>query len=123
MEYSDSLDRAIQPRDCFLVTTQAQLGERREQHPNACGGVAGTDPQRFEDMALGLVKAAGKILAHADPCVGGGQISVNRQRPLAFGDALGGAVALISHHPQYGPRDCVVRPQFERLAQANLGGA
>ena len=39
------------------------------EHPNACGGVAGTDPQRFEDMALGLVKAAGKIFAHADPCL------------------------------------------------------
>jgi hypothetical protein len=47
----------------------------------------------------------------------------NRQRPLAFGDALGGAVALISHHPQYGARDCVVRPQFERLTQAGLGAA
>ena len=50
--------------------------------------VAGTDPQRFEDVPFGLLVAPSNILSNADDCVGPGPVTVDRQRALAFGDAL-----------------------------------
>ena len=63
--------------------------------PFAAGtGVAmGVDPAEIDkivfpkDMALSLVIVTGKILRMADPCMGGGEIPVDRERALALGDA------------------------------------
>ena len=54
--------------------------------------------------------------------MGEGDIAVDRQRALALGDALEGAIAVHSRIPQYGAGVRVVRPQSERLAQVGLAG-
>ena len=51
-------------------------------------------------MSLGLLSAAKIQLASADHGVGGGQIPVDRQRPLAFGNALLGAIGDAEDHAQ-----------------------
>jgi len=77
-----------------------KFGEPDGGHPAPCASVAWADAQRFEDVRLGLVVASDKMLAQTDQCVGAGEISVNGERALAFGDALVRAVAEHSHHPQ-----------------------
>ena len=101
---------------------KANLATPTNDHPAPCESVAWADAQRFEDVRLGLLAASGKILPQTDPPVGGGEIPVDRQRALALGDALDGAIAVHSRHPQYGAGVRVVRPQSERLTEVGLGG-
>lgn len=88
------LDRPVQPHDRFLVVTNAQFRGSDEMHPAGRPSIAWADAQRFENMSLGLLVAAGKKLRHAYPCVRGRQISVDRESSLALGDALGGAIGI-----------------------------
>ena len=74
-------------------------------------------------MRLGLVIAAGKMFCKADPSVRGSEIRVDRQRPLALGDASVGAAFVEVQEPQSGACCSTVRPPFEGLAQVSLGGA
>ena len=69
-----------------------QLGDARMRHPDYRRGVARTEAERTLYMSLGFLAATDKILGVTDLCVSEGKISIQRQGPLAFGDALGCAV-------------------------------
>ena len=51
-------------------------------------------------MSLGLLSAAEKQLASTDHGVGGGQIPIDRQRALTFGNSLLGAIGDAEDHAQ-----------------------
>ena len=53
--------------------------------------VAWREPECFHDVAFSLLGSTQIALAKSDPCMGGGQIPIQRQCPLTFGNALGGA--------------------------------
>jgi predicted ATPase len=95
------LDRPVEPENRFLVAAGAQLGDSNEKRPNACLSVTQADAQRLKDVRLCLLVAASKILRQSDPRVGGGEIPINRQRALALGYALRGAIAGHTQRPKH----------------------
>ena len=60
------LDRPIEPCECLLVAAGVRLGNHRNHQPNSRQTVARTDPQRLQDVGLGLLIAPNKILRIAD---------------------------------------------------------
>ena len=74
-------------------------GDPDEDHPERCASVAWADAQRFEDVPLSLLVASDKMLAQTDQPMGIGEVAVDRERPLALGDALEGAVAVFAPTP------------------------
>jgi hypothetical protein len=79
-----ALYRPVQPSDRFLIAAAVQFGGSDEVHPPPCASVARADAQRFDDLPLGLLVAAQQQLRQTNERVGGGQISVDCQRPLAL---------------------------------------
>ena len=71
-------------------TQAVELGCSSDVHPAVRKNVARADAQRFEDVRLGLLVAAGKILPHTDRCVGVGEMLMRvlayRLQSDAFGD-------------------------------------
>ena len=62
--------------------------------PTECTDIAGREAERLVDVGLGFPAATEKKLRPADENVSVGQISIQRQRLLTFGDALGRAVCM-----------------------------
>src|SRR5262249_9163530 len=91
---SVQFDTATVPHDSVLVSTDQQLGDAREVHPGISEAIARAKPERFVNMALGFLGATKIKLGETNICVSGGQISIQRQRALAFGNAQGRAVGL-----------------------------
>ena len=56
--------------------------------------IARAEAQGLENMSLGLFGATDESLTESDTGVGRGEISVQRQRVLAFGDALCSALGV-----------------------------
>ena len=61
-------------------------------HPPVGEDIARREAKRLEDMAFGLLAATQKILGQTDRAMSVGQIAIERQRLLAFSDALDRAV-------------------------------
>ena len=68
------------------------LAKPTNMHPPEGGDIAGRETERLVDMGLGFRAATQKKLGQTDERVRAGQISIQRQRPLAFSNALGRAV-------------------------------
>ena len=88
-----------QPSDRFGVGTELQLGDAGEHDPPERESIARRETECLSDMGLGF-RAATNNTCQADETVRDGQISVQRQRPLAFGDALSRSVRKIWTKPK-----------------------
>ena len=98
---SVGLDAPAQPSDRFLVGAEQQFGETDKHHPPVGIGIARREAKRLVDMGLGLRAATEKKLGETDEGMSVGQIAIQRQRLLAFGDALGRRFVKIWTHPRY----------------------
>jgi hypothetical protein len=68
-----------------------KLRQTRHIHPDISRGIARTEAQGFANISLRFLGAADKNLSKTDSGMGGGEISIQRQRMFALGDALGRA--------------------------------
>ena len=98
-----------------------ELGQTLDMGPQKGGAVARRNAQRLGDMGFRLFRPAERDFGQADPRVGCAEVSVQRQGPLEFSDAAGGAVGqdLDVSQPEMGPM--VARMDGEPLEQQRLG--
>jgi hypothetical protein len=87
-EISVKLKGAAKPYDGLLIAAQMELSEARHTDPLISVPVDRTDAERLLDMRLGFLAATDEVLSLAGAPVRTGQISIQFQRSLAFGDAL-----------------------------------
>ncbi len=107
LEIAVDLDCAAQLRNRFLVFAEKDLRDACEGLPMLSGGIAGTEPQRILDVGLGILSSPEKSLRQTDPRVSGGEIPVDGQRAIEFGNALRGPICIhvddsqtqVSQHP------------------------
>ena len=85
---SVGLDRPPTPRDRLLPTAEVELRQAHVCHPNVSRRVAWTEALGLGNVSLGFFGAAEEYLTQSDQGMGAGKISIQRQRILAFGDAL-----------------------------------
>jgi ADP-ribosylglycohydrolase len=89
------LDRAAEPRDGLLVGAKSQLGATRKKHPEPGTTIVRREAEGLGYMSFGLSGATDKKLGVTDIRVSGGQIWIQRQRPLELGNGLGRVVGLV----------------------------
>src|SRR5262249_55294669 len=85
---SIDFDGAAEPRDRLLVIAEIEFGNASRRYPTEGEGVMRTETERFADVGLGFIAATDEKLGQTDCSVSGGQIPVQGQCPLAFGDGL-----------------------------------
>ena len=73
------------------------------------------------DVGLGLLSATKMELAATDPAMSVSQVSIQRQRPLAFGNPLGCAECENIHHAQIHVGLRVLWSHRQSLVQGRLG--
>jgi hypothetical protein len=89
-----------QPNNRFGVGAVRKFGETDIHRPDVDAGIAGREPERLLGMGFGFCALTEKELRSPDIRVRSGQIPIQRQRPLAFGDALSRAVRKSLHKAQ-----------------------
>jgi hypothetical protein len=90
-EISIGLDAAAQPRNGFLIRAHLRFSVTYPHHPHVRVGIARGETERLKHMSFGFSTAAADIFGKTYKCVSEGQVSIQRQRSLTFGDALSGA--------------------------------
>ena len=84
-----SVLRAILQRDRFRIGTELRFSDTDKHHPSEGADIAGREAERLLNMGFGFYAATEKILSPTNTSVSVGQISIQRQRLLAFRYALG----------------------------------
>src|SRR5271154_1532485 len=97
---SVGLNRPSTPRDRLVVTAEVELRYPGIGHPGVSQRVSRTEAQGLGNVSLRLFGATQKKLANSDKGVGGGEISIQRQRMFTFGNALRSAVRYYLEKPQ-----------------------
>ena len=86
------LKAPAQPNNRFGVCALPKFGLTDKQTPDIDEWIAGRETERLLHMGLGFPAPTEIKLRNPDAPVRHGQIPIQRQRPLALGDALGSAV-------------------------------
>ncbi len=81
-------DRSPTPQDGLLAIAQVVFRDANLSEPGIGRHIARAQAKRLVDVSLGFLGATGKDLAKSDEGMGVGKIAIQRQRVLAFGDAL-----------------------------------
>src|SRR5215468_7149376 len=85
---SIDFDRAAEPRHRLPIVAEIEFGNANRRYPTEGKGVARAETERFADMSFSFLAAADEELGQTNCSVGGGQIPIQSQCPLAFGDGL-----------------------------------
>src|SRR6516164_7819992 len=117
------LKAAAQPNTRFGVGALPKFGEADKQTPDIDACIAGRETERLLYMGFSFPAPTEKKLRSPDVRVRAGQIPIQRQRPLAFGDALSRAVRKRLHKAQDEMSQGMVRCQGQRLCDGRLGGS
>ena len=104
-----------QPIDRLLVEPEAKFCGSGHGKPIMGRGVTRTEPERLLDMRFGFLRSAQIQFASADNRVSRGQIRIDRQRPLAFENALLDPIRHTEHTAQAIVGSRVVGSQRKRL--------
>ena len=113
-------DGPAQPSYRRLLLAKVQFGPACDTAPLVGKRVAGTEAKRRLDVSLGILGLAELNLGHAYLSVRVGQISIQFQRPLAFPDALRGAVGLGLDDAQAQMGERILGGEGQRLGQSRL---
>jgi hypothetical protein len=81
------LDRTSTPCNRLLLTPQQVLRQAHVSHPDESRRIARAEAQGLSNVSLCFFGAADIYLAKADSAFGSSEISIQRQRMFAFGDA------------------------------------
>ena len=93
------------------------LRDARHGHPAISHRIARTEAQGLGNVSLSIFGATDRNLAKSDDGMGVGEISIQRQRMLAFGDALRSALGEYLDNPQKHMTARMVRDQGQGLGQ------
>src|SRR6516225_11899662 len=119
-EIAVGLDAPAQPGNRFGVVAVTQFGGTGKKHPAVSEDIAGREPERLLDMGLSLLASTKKVLGHTDAGMHGGQISVQRECPLAFDNTLGRTRRINMHAGKISERPRVLRSHGQNLDQGRL---
>ena len=89
------LDGAAKQCDRLIVSAKSHLGGAREMQPQPSKAVARRESQGLVFMGCSFFRMTDKNLGETDVPLSGGQVRIERQRPLEFGNALVGAMGLV----------------------------
>jgi hypothetical protein len=81
---SVGLDRPSEPRGRLLITAEKELPAACESLPGMGIGIARTEARCLADVSLRLFGATDENLTESDRGMGGGEISIQRQRMFTF---------------------------------------
>jgi hypothetical protein len=88
---SVGLDRPAKPRDRLLPTAEVELRRARNGHLDVSQRIVRTEAQGLNNVSLCFFGVTDASLSNTNKVMGAGEISIERQRMFAFGDALHGA--------------------------------
>src|ERR1700675_800538 len=84
------LDGALEPVGSSFIGRKIRLRDSRWIHPTERSVVTGRKPKCLHDMGFRFLCSTEITFGKPNPHVSGGQISIQCQRALTFGDALSG---------------------------------
>ena len=119
---SVSLERLSKPRNRLLVAAEVELRQARVGHPLASQRIARTEAQGLRNASLGFLGVTDINLAESENSMGGGKISIERQRMFTFGDALRAAPGEYLDKSQVQMRPRVVWDRRQGFGQLRFGG-
>ena len=90
-------------------------------HPRIGHRIARAEPQGLSDVSVRFISATDENLAQSDRGVGRGEISIEFQRMLTFGDALSRALGQYLDKSQKHMGGRVVRDQRQGFGQFRFG--
>src|SRR6516225_10835991 len=120
---SVGLNAPAQPNNRLGVGALPKLGGTDKVSPNIDVDIAGREAERVLHMGFGFPAPTEKKFRSPDARVRAGQIPIQRQRPLAFCDALSRTVRIYLHGAQDEMSYGMVRCQGQRLCDGRLGCA
>ena len=120
---SVGLDRATVPRGGLVVQTEGRLRRTRCGHESVSARFAGAQPQKLQDVNLGVLEPTYEILPEADPAVSDGEIAVEPQRPFfAKGNSLRNTPGEQADNTHCNVCGRMIRDEGQGLRQLRLGG-
>ncbi len=90
-------------------------------HPDISHRIARTEPQGLDNVSLGFFGATDENLTKSDRGMGAGEISIQRQRMLTFGDALRRALGEYVDKSQVQMAARMVRDRRQGFGQLRFG--
>ena len=98
-----------------------ELRKARNTHPDVSICIARTEAQGLGNVSLCLFGATDENLAKSDYGMGGGEISIQRQRMFTFGDALCGTLGQYLDKSQVHVCTRMVRDRRQGFGQLRFG--
>ena len=120
-EISVGFDRVAQQSNGLFVLAEKELHGPCKTPPEIGGRIARAQPKRILDVTCSLFATANKILSQSDIRVGGGEIPVERERTLKFGNALRSAIREYLDDSQTQVRPCVLGRDRQSLIYLRAG--
>jgi hypothetical protein len=111
------LKTPAQPRYCFGVDVERDLGNTDPHEPLGSMWITGREAKRLSNVSFGFRTAAKKVLGIPDKTMGDCGIAVQRQRMFELRDAL--CCAFRAHQ---GGAQCQVRRSVVRRKGQRFGG-
>ena len=115
-------DRSPTPQDGLLAIAQVIFRDADLGQPHVGRRIARAQAERLVNVSLGFLGATGKDLAKSDEGMSVGEIAIQRQRVLAFGDALERALRQDLNIPEKRMAAGVVRERRQSFRQLRFGG-
>ena len=105
----------------MLATAEVVLRHARVRHPDVGQRIARAEAQGLGNVSLRFFGATDKNLTKSDRGMGAGEISIQRQRMFAFGDALRGALGEYVDKSQPHMAARMVRDRRQGFGQFRFG--
>ena len=118
---SIGLDRPSKPRDRLVPTAEVELRHACVSHPDISQRVPRTEPQRLAHVSLCFFGVTDANLTKSNNLMGAGEISIQRQRMLAFGDTLRRALGEYVDKSQVHMAAGMVRDRRQGFGQLRFG--
>ncbi|MGA8444812.1 MAG: hypothetical protein WB766_06405 [Roseiarcus sp.] len=101
---------------------EVELRKARVGHPDVSHRIARAEPQGLYNVSLRFFGATDKNLTESDRGVRVGEISIQRQRMLTFGDAFHRALGPRLDKSQVHVAERMVRDRRQAFGQLRFGG-
>jgi hypothetical protein len=116
------LDGPPKPCDRLIPATEVVFRSARVAHPNITKCITRAETQWIENVNFRFFSSPNVYLTQPNKSVALGKISIQRQRVLAFGDALRGALREYLNEPQVKMRARMVWDHGQCFDQFRFGG-
>jgi hypothetical protein len=118
---SIGFDRRPKPRGRLLATAEVELRYAHIVRPDVSHRIARTKAQGLGNVSLRFLGATDEYLTSSDYCMGVGEISIQRQRVLTFGNAPCSPLGVYIDYSQVQMRKRMVRNRRQSFGQLRFG--